>query len=126
MKISTLVILSDIAVEGSSRASKLASLDPAFNRMRPKLHPKGPAAYPDLASLFPNQVRHDPALFQMVDKKLFTDPRGRRRFHPLDKKRRAIEDEFFCTQVNFFRIFNRKTIKISGKIIYLGFYVLDS
>ena len=55
----------------------------------------------DLASLFPNQARHDPALFQMVDRKLFTDPKARRRFHPLDKKRRAIEDEFFCTQVNF-------------------------
>lgn len=104
MKISTLVILSDIAVEGSSRASKLASLDPSYNRMRPKFHPKGPAAYPDLASLFPNQIRHDPALFQMVDKKLFVDPRGRRRFHPLDKKRRAIEDEFFCTQDSMFLI----------------------
>jgi len=104
MKISTLVILSDIAVEGSSRASKLASLDPAFNRMRPKLHAKAPAAYPDLASLFPNQVRHDPALFQMVDKQLFTDPKGRRRFHPLNKKRVALEDEFFCTQDSMFLI----------------------
>jgi len=121
MKISTLVILSDIAVEGSSRASKLKSLDPAFNRMRPKLHPSGPAAYPDLASLFPNQVRHDPALFQMVDKKLFTDPKGRRRFYPLDKKRRAIEDEFFCTQDSMFLIHKTTDYKAFATLDYTDF-----
>jgi len=89
--------------------------------MRPKLHPSGPAAYPDLASLFPNQVRHDPALFQMVDKKLFTDPKGRRRFYPLDKKRRAIEDEFFCTQDSMFLIHKTTDYKAFATLDYTDF-----
>jgi len=121
MKISTLVILSDIAVEGSSRASKLAALDPAFNRMRPKFHARSPSAYPDLASLFPNQVRHDPALFQMVDAKLFTDPKGRRRFHPLNKKRVALEDEFFCTQDSMFLIHKTSQYDAFSTLDYTDF-----
>jgi len=74
-----------------------------------------------LASLFPNQVRHDPALFQMVDKKLFTDPKGRRRFYPLDKKRRAIEDEFFCTQDSMFLIHKTTDYKAFATLDYTDF-----
>jgi len=89
--------------------------------MRPKLHPRSPSAYPDLASLFPNQVRHDPALFQMVDEKLFTDPKGRRRFHPLNKKRVALEDEFFCTQDSMFLIHKTSQYDAFSTLDYTDF-----
>ena len=99
MKISTLVILS--AVEAGRPADFV--LDPAFNRNRPIRNPQSPASIPGLETLFPNYVRHDPALFNMVNKKLFTNSKGQRGFSPISKKR-AINDDFFCTQDSMFLI----------------------
>lgn len=122
MKISTLVILS--AVEAGRPADFV--LDPAFNRNRPIRHPQSPADLPGLETLFPDFVRHDPALFNMVNKKLFTNSKGQRGFSPVNNKHRAIADDFFCTQDSMFLIHQTSNYTAFNTVNHTDFSFADS
>lgn len=122
MKISTLVILS--AVEAGRPADFV--LDPAFNRNRPIRHPQSPSDYPGLETLFPDFVRHDPALFNMVNKKLFTNSRGQRGFSPVNNKHRAIADDFFCTQDSMFLIHQTSNYTAFNTVNHTDFSFADA
>jgi len=115
MKIAPLVI---VAVSG---------LDPAFNKQRPIHHPVQADALPGLESLFPNHVRRDPALFNMINRKLFTDAQGKRRFNPIgDDKQRAIVDDFICTQNSMFLIHKTSDYDAFNTIDYTDFALNDA
>jgi len=122
MKISTLVILS--AVEAGRPADFV--LDPAFNRNRPIRHPQSPSDYPGLETLFPSYVRHDPALFNMVNKKLFTNSQGQRGFTPVNNKHRAIADDFFCTQDSMFLIHQTSNYTAFNTVNHTDFSFADA
>merc|ERR1712159_381840 len=122
MKISTLVILS--AVESGRPADFV--LDPAFNRNRPIRHPLAPTDYPGLETLFPDYVRHDPALFSMVNRKLFRNHKGQRGFNPINNKHRAIADDFFCTQDSMFLIHQTSNYTAFNTVNHTDFSFADA
>ena len=114
MKIAPLVI---VAVSG---------IDPAFNRNRPIRHPQSPSDYPGLETLFPSYVRRDPALFNIVNKKLFTNSKGKQRFNPIGDKQRAIVDDFICTQNSMFLIHKTSDYNAFNTIDFADFALNDA
>lgn len=131
MKISSLVILSEVAVESNAKFRTLedptSMLDPAFVKERPIRHPKTPADYPGLESLLKGQARHDPKMFKMVNKKLFTNSKGKRGFNPRpDPRNRAIADDFFCSQDSMFLIHQTSNYTAFNTVNFTDFSFADS
>lgn len=116
MKIAPLVIMSATG----------EVVDPAHNRLRPVHHPKPASAFPGLESLFPSQVRKDPALFNLVNKQFFTDTKGNRAFNPTQDGKRALVDEFICTQNSMFLIHKTSDYDAFNTVEYSDFALNDA
>ena len=116
MKIATTVIM---AVSGEV-------MDPAFNKLRPIHYPVAADSLPGLESLFPGQMRRDPALFNAINRKLFRDSQGNRRFNPADGNQRAIVDDFICTQNSMFLLHKTSGYEAFNTIDYTDFALNDA
>lgn len=116
MKIAPLVIMSATG----------EVVDPAHNRQRPVHHPKPASAFPGLESLFPSQVRKDPALFNLVNKQFFTDKKGKRAFNPTQDGKRTLVDEFICTQNSMFLIHKTSDYDAFNTVEYSDFALNDA
>ena len=116
MKIASLVIM---AVSGEV-------MDPAFNKLRPIHYPVAADSLPGLESLFPGQMRRDPALFSAINKKLFRDSKGNRRFNPVDGNQRAMVDNFICTQNSMFLIHQTTQYEAFNTVDYTDFALNDA
>lgn len=101
-------------------------MDPAFNKARPKHHPVQADSMPGLESLFPSHVRTDPALFNLVNNKLFKDAHGNKRFNPLGSNQRAIVDDFICTQNSMFLLHQTSQYSAFNTIDYTDFALNDA
>ena len=62
-------------------------LDKNWNKNRPLYNAVPARSYSNLSTLFPHQMRHDPALFQRAEARYFPEIDGKRQFNPIKNHR---------------------------------------
>jgi len=105
-------------------ASIGSRLDKNWNKNRPLYNASPARSYTDLSTLFPHQMRRDPALFQRAEARYFPEIDGKRQFNPV-KNHRAIESDFFCTQESMFLIHKTSDYKAFNTIDFSDFALND-
>lgn len=67
-----------------------SKLDQNWNKNRPLYNSVPATTYSDLSSLFPQQMRRDPALFQRAEARYFQEVGGKRQFNPIKNHRGSV------------------------------------
>ena len=79
--------ISQWALPAAAVGSRLNALDKNWNKNRPLYNASPARSYTDLTTLFPNQMRRDPALFQRAEARYFPEVDGKRQFNPIKNHR---------------------------------------